>query len=142
MENSNISKVNVGMIIGKGIIIAFITTFLLLFLFAILLTYTNLPESTIAPIVIITTGISILIGSSLATLKIKKNGLVNGAIIGGVYVICIYLISSILNTGFAVNTSSIIMIIIGIFAGILGGIVGVNLKWLQNIMFYVTIQRN
>ena len=128
MESSSISKVNVGMIIGKGIIIAFITTFLLLFLFAILLTYTNLPESTIAPIVIITTGISILIGSSLATLKIKKNGLVNGAIIGGVYVICIYLISSILNTGFAVNTSSIIMIIIGIFAGILGGIVGVNLK--------------
>ncbi len=128
MENSNISKVNVGMIIGKGIIIAFITTFILLFLFSILLTYTNLPEAAIAPTIIVASAISILIGSSLATLKIKKNGLINGGIIGGIYICTIYLISSILNTGFALNISSIIMILICIFAGILGGIVGVNIK--------------
>lgn len=128
MENTNMLKENYIITIGKGVIFAIITTLICLFLFSIVLTYTNVPESTIAPVIIVVTGISILIGSSLATVKIKKNGLINGAIIGGIYIAIIYLLSSILNTGFALNMSAIIMIIVGIIAGILGGIVGVNIK--------------
>ena len=74
----------------------------------------------------IITAISILIGSSLVNIKIKKNGLINGSIIGAIYIIVIYLISSILNWKFALNVQSIIMIAISIIFGILGGIIGVN----------------
>ena len=91
-----------------------------MFLFSIILTYTNITESVIAPVIIIITAISILIGSSIGTIKIKKNGIVNGGIIGAIYIIMIYLISSILGTGFKLN--------IYILAGMIGGIVGVNLK--------------
>ena len=66
----------------KGSAISFIITIILLFLVAILLTYTNLQENIIKPIVIIISVISILIGSSISTLKIKKNGFINGGIIG------------------------------------------------------------
>ena len=49
-------------------------------------------------------------------------------IIGAIYIITIYLISSILNWKFSLNLQSIFMIIIAIVFGILGGIIGVNRK--------------
>ena len=94
----------------------------------IILTYTNISESVITPVIIIISAISILIGSSISTMKIKKNGLVNGLLVGLIYMFFIYIVSSIINTGFALNTNSIIMILSGIVAGIIGGIVGVNIK--------------
>ena len=60
--------------------------------------------------------------------KIRKNGLINGGIIGGAYILIIYLISSILNWKFGLEIQSIIMIVIGMIFGILGGIIGVNKK--------------
>lgn len=114
--------------ISKGIAISVILTLVLLFLFSIILAYTNTSESTIVPVIIAITAISILSGSSIATSKIKKKGIMNGMIVGGIYIFILYLISSILNTGFSLNMYSIIMIIIGIIAGAIGGIVGVNLK--------------
>lgn len=53
-ESSNAVK------ILKGIIISAIITLALLFIFALLLTYTNLGENTIGPVIIGITGISIL----------------------------------------------------------------------------------
>ncbi len=114
--------------IFKGVSIALITTMLLLFIFAIILTYTNVSENTITPVIIIVTAISILLGSSIANISIKKNGLVNGAIIGGSYILILYIISSLLNWKFTLNMQSIIMIIVGIIFGMIGGIIGVNKK--------------
>ncbi len=114
--------------IAKGVIIALITTFILLLIFATILTYTQVSESIINPVIIVVTAISILIGSSIGNIKIKKNGLVNGAIIGGMYMIIIYFTSSMLNWHFGLKWESIIMIIIGMIFGVLGGIIGVNKK--------------
>lgn len=44
----------------KGLIISCIITFILLFIFAVVLTYTNVGENTIGPVVIAITGVSIL----------------------------------------------------------------------------------
>ena len=59
----------------KGTAISFLATIVALTIFAVLLTYTNLSENTIKPVIITITGISILIGSSIGTRKIRKNGL-------------------------------------------------------------------
>ena len=112
----------------KGTGIALITTVILLLIFSIILTYTNIDEKVINPVIMIVTAISILLGSSLGNIKIKKNGLINGGIIGASYIITIYLISSILNWKFTLNLQSIFMITIAIVFGILGGIIGVNRK--------------
>lgn len=45
----------------KGIVIAIILTFILVFIFALVLTYTNIGEETITPVIIGVTGISILV---------------------------------------------------------------------------------
>ena len=119
--NKNISR------IIKGSIFAIIISLLLLFIYANLLTYTNIPEASIVPVVITISGISILIVSSIRSLKIKKQGMINVALVGLIYMIFIYLLSSIVFTGFGIDTNAIIMIVIGTAAGIVGGIIGVNL---------------
>lgn len=112
--------------IAKGVGISFLTTVILLLILATVLTYTKVSENVISPVIIVVTAISILIGSSLGNIKIKKNGLINGALIGGIYIVVIYLISSILNWKFGLGLQSIIMILVGMIFGILGGIIGVN----------------
>lgn len=114
--------------IAKGVGISLLTTFILLLIFASILTYTDISETIMNPVIIMITAISILIGSSIGNKKIKKNGLVNGALIGGIYIVTIYLISSILNWKFGLAIQSVIMIVIGMIFGILGGIIGVNKK--------------
>ena len=114
--------------ISIGICISIFITAICLFVFSILLTYTNISENTITPTIIIITGISVLIGSSIGNVKIKKNGIINGAIIGGGYILILYLISSLINVEFTLNFKSVIMIIVGILFGIFGGIMGVNSK--------------
>ena len=128
MEKTTIKEENTPIKIIKGVGIALLITLISLLIFSIILTYTNIEEKTISPVIMIITAISILVGSSIENTKIKKNGLINGAIIGIGYIAIIYLISSILNWKFVLNMQSIIMIIAAIIFGTLGGIIGVNKK--------------
>lgn len=128
MENYQENKKDIVKTLGKGLLISFLITVVSLLIFSILLTYTNIGENTITPVIIIVTSISILIGSSIVNMKIKKNGMLNGALIGGSYILILYLISSTLNMRFSLNIQSIIMIAAGILFGIVGGIIGVNRK--------------
>ena len=98
----------------KGTAISFLATIVALTIFAVLLTYTNLSENTIKPVIITITGISILIGSSIGTRKIRKNGLITGGIIGVLYILIIYIISSAINASLALSWVSAIMIGVGI----------------------------
>ena len=116
------------MCIIRGVLISFLFTICMLTIFSILLVYTNLSEETIKPVIITITGISILIGSSLGTRKLHKNGLISGGIIGSSYILLLYLISSIIGSNFAINWVSVIMIIVGLLGGIFGGVVGVNVR--------------
>ena len=82
MENLNKNEIMQNIIrIIKGSITAIVITLILLFIFSIILTYTSIKESAMSPVVIVITAVSILIGSSISTLKIKKMGLVNGALL-------------------------------------------------------------
>lgn len=112
----------------KGSVISLITTIILLFILSAVLTYTNISENIISPVIIVITAISILFGSQITTRKIKKNGILNGGIIGVIYIITLYLLSSIISGNFAVNTYSIVMIITSMVAGMFGGVIGVNIK--------------
>ena len=110
----------------KGVIISIIFTLLFLFIFSIILTYTNLSEQFITPVIIVVTAISIFIGSSIGNMNMKKNGLINGALVGGIYLLSIYLLSGIVNQNFILTTQSIIIIISGMICGMFGGIIAVN----------------
>lgn len=126
-ETGNERKRNIISMI-KGSIAAFLITSVLILIFSILLTSTNISENVIPVVVIVITGVSILIGASLSTISIRKNGLLYGSIIGFFYILILYLLSSILSNNFTLNSEAITMIIVAIITGAIGGIVGVNIK--------------
>lgn len=103
-----------------------VITIIGLIIFASLLTYTSIAESTISSVTIIITVISILIGSSICMSNVRKNGIINGSIVGLIYILIIYTLSSLIEGSFSLNVYSIIMIIGSVLAGALGGIIGVN----------------
>lgn len=127
MEQESNMRLNINKV-AKGSLISIVASIIGIILFSIILTYTKVPESAINTVTIIITAISILLGSELTTRNLKKNGIINGVLVGIVYMIIIYLLSSIITKNFRFNTSAIIMIGAGILAGGIGGIIGVNAK--------------
>ena len=126
-ENSNENGNNIKRVL-KGSAFSIVITLVGLLIYSIILSYTSVAESTIPTIIIIITGISILIGSTISTANIKKNGIVNGILVGLIYISLIYLLSSIITGNFLLNINSVIMIIVSVLTGALGGIIGVNMK--------------
>lgn len=113
--------------IVKSIFLSYLITLILTLIYSVILAYTKVPETTIPTCVFIIGMISVFMASSVAVIKIKKNGLKNGGIIGFCYVMILYLLSSIYETGFALTKYSIATIIFYAILGMLGGIIGVNL---------------
>ena len=112
----------------KGTIIAIILSITALIIFSIILTNTELEESTIKPVIIAITSFSIFIGSIISVSKIEKKGIINGALVGLIYILFMYILSSIVNSSFGLNLSSIILIALATIGGMIGGIIGVNIK--------------
>ena len=96
-ESKNIVK------IIKGSTVAIIITLLGLLIYSVILASTEIGENTINYVVIGISALSILIGSIISVSKIAKNGMLNGAIVGGIYIVIIYLLSSIINLNFDIN---------------------------------------
>ena len=112
----------------KGSAFSIVITLVLLLIYSALLTYTSLNENTMPIFVIAITAISILAGSLISSINIKKNGLTNGAMVGLIYILAIYLLSSVISKNFSLNMYSIIMVIASVMTGAIGGIIGVNRK--------------
>ena len=111
----------------KGVVIAIALSIISIFIYAAVLVNTDVQENTIKPVLIIVTGICVLIGSSISGLIIKKNGLLTGICVGGIYFISLYILSSIALCGFYLNISSVIMIGVGMVLGAIGGVIGTNI---------------
>ena len=121
-SNSNLIK------IIKGSAIAIVLSLIFLTIYAAILSFTSVSETTMVPVVLVLTGISILIGSSMSSISIKKQGIINGGLVGLIYVLFLYIVSSIAGIGFGLNMNAIIMLIVGIITGMIGGVIGVNIK--------------
>lgn len=126
-ENSKESKKDI-VIILKGSIIALILTIIMLTIYAAILSYTNISEDSMTLVILVIAGLSIIIGSSITNIKLKRKGIINGALIGLIYILIIYILSSVITGVFNLNSNSIIMIIVSIVTGMIGGIIGVNMK--------------
>jgi putative membrane protein, TIGR04086 family/integral membrane protein, TIGR04097 family len=114
--------------ISKGLVISIITTIIALFIYSIILTYTNVPETTIMTIVILITGFSILVGGYISSTKIKSKGFITGGAVGIIYILILYITSSTVSGDFGLNLQAMSIMIFGMIAGMVGGVIGVNIK--------------
>jgi putative membrane protein (TIGR04086 family) len=114
--------------IAKGILVSYIATIPLFLVFALVLSYTDFPEKYVSPVVVIVSAISIMIAGSTATRKIKNKGWLNGSVVGFIYVLILYILSSFVYNNFTIDRHVLLMTILGIILGSIGGIIGINLK--------------
>jgi len=110
----------------KGLLASCIITLLSFMLLSLILTNTDFPHRLISPSVVVTTIISIMTAGSVSTKGIRNKGWLNGSIVGLIYMIVMYLISSLIYNNFAIDRYVITMAVIGVLAGAVGGIVGIN----------------
>ena len=114
-------------IIIRSVIFSYIITLVFIVIYSFVLAFTSVPESSIPLFTFVSGMISVFIGSSISLIKIKEKGLVNGGIVGLLYILILYVLSSIFSTGFGVNGYAFWMILFNIIVGMIGGIIGVNM---------------
>ena len=73
----------------KGSILSIILTIICLLIFSLILAYTNISEKTMIPVITAVTAISILAGSIISVSKIEKKGIINGTLVGLIYILTI-----------------------------------------------------
>lgn len=112
----------------KSIVSAVLISLVLMFVLAVVLAVTSVQENIMSFSIIFISAISILISAFYASKKIKEKGIICGAIVGFMYMIVLYFISSFLNWNFSLTLETISMMAAGIIGGAFGGILGVNLK--------------
>ncbi len=112
----------------KGVIVACIVALLLFAILALLITYTNISESIIPAGILAILSISGLISGVYVGANLKTKGWLNGILIGFIFIGFIFLIGCILNKEILFELSFLYKLIIGIVAGGIGGMIGVNLK--------------
>ncbi len=115
-------------LVMKGIIISYLATIPIFVIFAFVLSNTLIPDKLISPAVLITTIISVLIAGIIAGRNLRSRGLINGIAVGILYMVILYLISSIVYRDFSINSYTLAMLVIGAVSGGIGGIIGVNIK--------------
>ena len=112
----------------KFLILSYVIAIILLSLSAVIFAYTNINDSLINIFVFVIIAITNLIGSTLISRKLKKRGLISGLIFSLIYFSIIYLLTAILYTGFFINSVVGMYILICVASGIVGGVIGVNVR--------------
>ncbi len=112
----------------KCVGLSYIITLVFFIIFSILLTYTKLSENIIP---IVNSGViilSIALGSITIAFKVGKRGWFNGAMIGVLYIFIMIVISYLFVESFEIDTYLLFKVIISIITGLIGGMIGINLK--------------
>ena len=112
----------------KCVGLSYLMTLVIFLIMALILCFTEFPEAMIGSAVIVTTIISIMFGGTCIAKNARTRGWLNGAIAGLTYMLILYALSTLTGKGFGINQYVITMMIVGIVAGAVGGIVGINLK--------------
>lgn len=112
----------------KGLLVSYVITIPVFMLFALILANTDFPQRLTTPAVVVTTLVSVLTAGAISTKGIRNRGWLNGSIVGLVYMIILYILSSLVYNDFTIDKYVVTMTIIGVLAGAIGGIVGINAK--------------
>lgn len=111
----------------RGLALAFIITFILLLIVALLLRFTSIRETNINLFNNFVLTISIVVSSVVLARKIREKGWLNGAILGFLYYFIIILLNLIFNRPLDLGIFLLIRLLIATAFGAIGGMIGINL---------------
>ena len=123
-------KINKEQVVGVavGVVIAYAITATVFIATAIGITYTNLQESSLPTIVVITCFISVLVAGFDSAKKAGSKGWVWGVAAGLAYAIVLLIIIIWINGGFVMDGRKILVLLVSIVGGGIGGALGINFK--------------
>ena len=111
----------------SGSIVSLLSALSLIFIFALVIRYCGINNSLITPVNIAIKIISISLGVFVAT-KDGTKGLLKGAIIGIVFVVLCTLVFAIISHSFSLRSTIFADFALAAIAGIISGILFVNLR--------------
>ena len=114
-------------LVFKGVLFTYILNLIFLLIYAALLTYTDVAESTMPTVIFVINLLGIFISTSIISIKIKENGMKYGATIAAFYIFTVYLLGMFNGAGLSLTSYAAATIVFNILIGMAGGIVGVNL---------------
>ncbi|MTI66061.1 MAG: TIGR04086 family membrane protein [Firmicutes bacterium] len=112
----------------KSIGFSYIITIIFFIIFALILTYTSIPDKYLPIMNSITMILSIALGSIYMGIKADNKGWLNGALVGILYMVILTIISLIMVKSFDLDLYLMLKYLISIITGAIGGMIGVNLK--------------
>lgn len=128
MEEKSFDGIGILKVLGKNLLFALILSFIGMFILAIILSKTGISDDIMGKAIIGISAFAIALGGFLTSRKLEIKGILAGAILGVLYMLLLYSVSSIASGNFSLRIEGIVMILVGIVAGSIGGILGANLK--------------
>src|SRR5690554_6334956 len=113
--------------IFTGLLYAFITMGILIIIFSLLLTYTQLKEESLPIYLYVIHAVSLMIGGLITGNRIGTKGWYYGGLMGIVYCLIVFLVG-FLSFDSSVSLTSLLLIVISFTVSALGGIIGVNFR--------------
>lgn len=112
---------------AEGVLRGVIITVVLLLIFAVVMTFTEVSEKASSTFYLVTTILSIMYGSIYAVRKIKRRGWLVGIIVTILYLLVLYIVSVISGNSSVIGADRIPRILLAVIVGALSGIIGINL---------------
>lgn len=112
----------------RGLALAFIITFILLLVVALVLRFTDIRESNMTLFNNLVLTASIVFSSAMLGRKAKERGWLNGAVLGFLYYFIIIILNLLFNKPMNFSMFLLIRLIIATTLGAIGGMIGINLS--------------
>lgn len=122
------AKAGIWLCLIRGLAVAFAITCIIFIGFGILLTYTSLSEDALPVVSLVSTALSAAAAGYDWAACMKKRGLFWGMLAGLVYGLLLFLVTGLAGSGFSLELSGVMALIIALAAGGIGGILGINKK--------------
>jgi putative membrane protein (TIGR04086 family) len=111
----------------KGVVLAYIITAVVFIIYALLLTYTDIDDKNKAVVVMVTMAVSIIAGGMKCSASVGNKGWLWGIAAGVLYVVLMIAAGFFLVPNYAIGTRTLVCMVLGVGAGGLGGVLGVDL---------------
>lgn len=128
IQNADIRVTPLPRALLRGLIVSVSVTVVALIILSLIITYTPLSEAFADIAVAVLTYIAVTAGSFSAARGTSGRGWLTGILSASVYILLMWLISTLIQGDMHTDSSNIVHIIISIICGAFGGIVGINVS--------------
>ncbi|WP_163215868.1 TIGR04086 family membrane protein [Clostridium thermarum] len=113
--------------VSMGVLRATLITIVLVIIFAIIMTFTDVSNQFLSVYYLVTTCLSVVYGAIYAARKNNKNGWLVGILVALLYMLLIFIASAVLFNNVFFGLTELLRITIAVVVGALSGMLGINI---------------